>query len=216
MAPPRRYAGRVAGCAFVYSVLMRAPVTREVLQDKESRASIGAVSHHQVATQLAAWATHPHDRDEVPVAEVWVAAGEQFALGGEHTHALHAYQRAAQCKVATIPDARGFVIKAFLDLGQTDQAQEASDQLRRARPATAATYHLVGETWEEAGDLSQANQWLTRGVILAERHREVADVGLLLVARLRVRDGLGFAPDDYDDIAIDILMNNAGELLQPE
>ncbi len=184
---------------------MRAPVTREVLQDKESLASTGAVTHHRVAAQLVAWATHPHDRDEVSVADLWVEAGEQFALAGEHTQALDAYQRAAGCAVATSPDARGFVIKALLDLGRTDQAQEASDLLRRARPATAVTYHLVGETWEAVGDLNQANQWLTRGVILAQHHDDLPDMALLLVARLRVREALGFPPDDYDQDAMDLM-----------
>lgn len=61
---------------------MRAPVTWEVLQDKESRASTGAVSHHRVATQLVAWAQHPHDQDEISAADLWVAAGEQFHPGG--------------------------------------------------------------------------------------------------------------------------------------
>lgn len=184
---------------------MRAPVTREVLQDKGSLASMGAVSHHQVANQLVAWAQHPHDQDEVSVADLWVEAGEQFALADEHTQALDAYQRAVGCAVATSPDARGYVIKALLELGRTGQAQEASDLLRRARPATAVTYHLVGETWEAVGDLNQANQWLTRGVILAEHRGDLAAVGLLLIARFRVREALGFPPDDYDETAMDIL-----------
>lgn len=196
---------------------MRAPVTHDVLLEKESRASVGAMSHHHVATLLLAWAKDPQEQDELSVAELLVNAGEQFALANEHVHALRAYRRASQCEAPTSPDARGFMIGALLHLGHTQEAEELSAQLRRARPGTAVTYHLVGEAWEAAGDLNRANHWLTRGVILAEQQGARGQWAMLLLARWRVRDALGLPADDYDEAALHILQeNNADHLRQDQ
>ena len=112
------------------------------------------------------WIGAYHERDEMPVADLLVGAGERFALADEHASALDAYQRAAERPETTSPDARGYVVQALLDLGRTKEAEQVSAELRRNRPATAVTYHLVGEAWEAAGKLNEANRWLTRGVLL--------------------------------------------------
>lgn len=189
---------------------MREPVTREALEEKVARASTaGITGHRQLASQLLAWAEHPHERDEVSSADLLVSAGEQFALAEDHAGALEAYRCALECGVATSPDARGFMVQALLDQGHTREAEELSEELRRARPATTETYHLVGEAWEAAGDLDRANRWLIRGVMLAERQGAQIDWAMLLLGRLRVRRALGFPPDDYDEAALQILVNNA-------
>ena len=56
--------------------------------------------------------------------------------------------------MATSPNARGFMVQALLDLGHTREAEQVSEGLRRGRPATPETYHLVGEAWEAVGDLT--------------------------------------------------------------
>lgn len=191
---------------------MRAPLTDEVLEEKVARASAaGAEGHRQLAAQLLAWAEHPHERDEVSTADLLVSAGEQFALAKDHARALDAYRAGAAGEVATSPDPRGFMVQALLDLGRTREAQELSEELRRTRPATPETYHLVGEAWEAAGDLDSANRWLTRGVLLAESQGDQMAWAMLLLGRLRVRRALGFPPDDYDQAALDIVQDSIGD-----
>lgn len=190
---------------------MRAPLTEEALEEKAARAA-GTGGHRDLARQMLDWAEHPHERDEVPVVDLLVGAGEQFALAEEHASALDAYQRAAEREEATSPDARGFVVQALLDLDRTTEAEQASTQLRRSRPATAMTYHLVGEAWEAAGRLDEANRWLTRGVLLAEEQDAQMDWATLLIGRLRVRRALGFPPDDYDEAALQIVAESRAEL----
>lgn len=104
-----------------------------------------------------------------------------------------------------------------MHLGRLEQAHELCDQLRRARPTSPTTYHLVGEAWEKTGDLNQANQWLTRGALLAEHQRAPRAIALLLIARLRVRNALGLPPDDYDNTAVNVLPYRSTEdLPQPK
>ena len=57
----------------------------------------------------------------------------------------------------------GSSVQALLDLGHTGEAEQVSEELRRGRPATPETYHLVGEAWEAVGDLNRANRWLPAG-----------------------------------------------------
>lgn len=147
----------------------------------------------------------------MPVADLLVGAGEQFALAEDHASALDAYRRAARCEEVTSPDARGFVVQALLDLGRPAEAEQVSEELRRSRPSTAATYHLVGEAWEGAGKLDEANRWLTRGALLAEQQDAQMDWAMLLIGRLRVRRALGFPPDDYDEAALQIVAESHAE-----
>ena len=191
---------------------MRTPVTEAVLEEKIARASAaGAVGHRQLAAQLLAWVEHPQDRDEVSTADLLVGAGEQFALAGDHARALDAYRAAGECEVATCPEARGFMVRALLDLGRAREAEQVSEELRRSRPAAPATYHLVGEAWEEAGDLDRANRWLTRGVLLAESQADPMAWAMLLLGRLRVRRAVGFPPDDHDQMALDVLQDSLAD-----
>ena len=191
---------------------MRTPLTDEVVEEKIARASAaGPTGHRQLAAQLLAWVEHPQDRDEVSTADLLVGAGEQFALAGDHARALDAYRAAAECEVATSPDARGFMVQALLDLGHTREAEQVSEELRRVRPATPETYQLVGEAWEAVGDLNRANRWLTRGLMLAESQADPTAWAMLLLARLRIRRAVGFPPDDHDQMALDILQDSLAD-----
>ncbi len=191
---------------------MRTPLTDEVLEEKIARASAaGVTGHRQLAAQLLAWVEHPRDRDEVSTADLLVGAGEQFALAGDHARALDAYRAAADCEEATIPDARGYMVQALLELGHNREAEQVSEELRRRRPATPETYHFVGEAWEAVGDLNRANRWLTRGVMLAESQADPTAWAMLLLGRLRVRRAMGFPPDDHDHMALEILQGSLAD-----
>ncbi len=165
-------------------------------------ASAGGARHQELAARLLAWAAEePPDEDELSPADLLVGAGEQLALGDDHAGALDAFQAAADRPERTHPDARGFVVRALVDLGRIAEAQDVSEQLRRSRPEHAVTYAYVGEVWEEAGELDRAHRWFTRGLLLAERTRDHTSYALLLISRLRVRESLGFPPDRDDEIA---------------
>lgn len=167
---------------------MRAPLTEELLDEKAARAA-GAGGHRDLARQMLAWADHPHERDEVPVADLLVGAGEQFALAEEYASALEAYLRAAERPEVTSPDARGFVVQALLDLGRTSEAEQAAEELRRSRPNTAATYHLVRPrpvlTAFAAGRTDAALRWRCRAAFATKfvGVEAQADVGVRPLSR---------------------------------
>ena len=104
--------GPEAVSSLTYSVIMRAPVTHEALDEKATLASTGTTGHRRLAMQLLAWAEHPHEQDEFSIADLLVRAGEEFALAQDHASALEAYTRAFESEVPTSPDARGFMIQA--------------------------------------------------------------------------------------------------------
>jgi hypothetical protein len=108
------------------------------------------------------------------------------------------------------------MVQALLDLGHTREAEQVSEELRRVRPAAPETYLLVGEAWEAVGDLDRATRWLTRGVLLAESQADPTAWAMLLLGRLRVRGAVGFPPDDYDQMALDVLQDRLADHGVPE
>lgn len=72
------------------------PENRRATRTKvEPNPNPGRWGSRERAAVVVVWAEHPHERDEVTVADLLVGAGEQFALAGDHDSALEAYTRAA-------------------------------------------------------------------------------------------------------------------------
>jgi hypothetical protein len=77
-----------------------------------------------------------------------------------------------------------------------------ADDFRHARPSIADTSHMA-ENFEMAGDLTQAHRWMAMGIsrleLATESERPAAwEVEDLFRVRQRLRQALGFPPDDLD------------------
>lgn len=194
---------------------MRRPLTVEVLEGKIAHAgATGAAGHRELAAQLQSYADEPHEDDELSPANLLVGVGEQLSLAGDQEAALDAYQRAVAAGTPTSPDARAFVVRALLDLGRRAEAEQLSELVRRSRPPTSETYLFMGEAWEVAGELDQANRWLTRGALLAQEQQARSEWVMLVLGRLRVRRALGFPPDDFDEAAAAVMAESRARLAQ--
>ena len=83
-----------------------------------------------------------------------------------------------------------------------DEAREVADDLRRSDPRIVDIAHMA-EVFELHGDLKQAHRWVAMGVTRLDLAAgselpEDYEVEVLLNARRRVRQALGFPPDDLD------------------
>ena len=102
----------------------------------------------------------------------------------------------------TTPDARTLLHAALLDAGRRDEAQQVAEEFRRSRPRIA-DFADMAENFEMAGDLAQSHRWVAMGVGRVElagdeEHTSDFDLEMLLTTRRRVREALGFPPDELD------------------
>ena len=184
--------------------MSRGPVSEEDVSKVEARLGGRALERHtKAASTYEAWAAEPHPEDEVTVGRLLVAAGEQWGLAGEPERALQLFRRAVATNDEVEPDVRCYLIDALLEAGQRDEADKLAEELRRSRPDNPDAYLFVGEAYEEAGDLGASLRWFTSGMLKAMKDEAVdeVDVVLLMRARRRVREGMGFPPDEYDELA---------------
>ena len=185
---------------------MRKPLNQDDVEDVVLSARSPA-EHRAAAAQLGAWAeeTHPED-EEVTPAWLLVSAGEELALAEDHEGALQLFERAVVAEGEAVPDVRCYLHNGLLRAGQADRTRALAEEVRRSRPADPDVYLFIGEGYELVGDLPEANRWFTLGLMRVVR--EVGEEGLtdfrmvfLLNARRRVRQTLGFPPDEYDALA---------------
>jgi len=118
--------------------------------------------------------------------------------------ALELHRRAATAEGTTTPGARCLLHAALLDAGRLDEARQVADDLRRSRP-TLLDCAGMAENFEMVGDLQQAHRWASMGAnrIQLGDDSDVDDdfeVVELLNIRRRVRQALGFPPDELDEV----------------
>lgn len=183
---------------------MRNPLTPDDIERLESFARTPQ-AHRKAAAQLATWAEeqHPDDQDVTP-AELLSAAGWHLDQAGDSEAAIELYRRAVAVEGTTTPDARCMVHAALLEAGRRDEAHHVAEDLRRSGP------HIVdiatmAETFELVGDLAEAHRWAAMGVSRLELDAgtdlvDDFDVTVLLNTRRRIRQALGFPPDDLDEL----------------
>jgi tetratricopeptide (TPR) repeat protein len=164
----------------------------------------------RAAEQLIAWAAERHPADAVGVtpAALLAEAGEILDLLGDHAGALEAYRRAATAEGAVEFDVRCFMHRALVSMGKLPAARLLAEEVRRSAPADPGAYAMIGETYEQAGDLREAHRWLNLG--LQRQGGRAADDGstgqgldlfLLAIVRRRIRRALELPADAVDRLA---------------
>ncbi len=186
---------------------MRRPVTEDDVEMLEATTRRPA-DHRAAAARLTGFADEPVPGDEPSPARLLVAAAWHREQADEPAAALDLYRRAVSAPGNAAPDTRCWLHSALLTAGLANEARQLADEIRRGGPADLAIYEVVGESYEEAGDLGQAHRWFTMGT----RHVDVDALdaqddpfGYALVrARRRVRRLLELPLDALDDMVAPI------------
>jgi predicted Zn-dependent protease len=163
-----------------------------------------ADQHRAAADVLLAWAAerHPDDDEEVTPALLLVKAGEQLGFAGDPGAAVEAFRSAQTADGEVLPDVRCYLHHGLIEVGDVDGARRLADEVRRSKPTDPDVYVFLAEDYELVEDLVEANRWLNLGLrrLMAEDD-ELSDSQaiVLLSARRRVRQALGFPPDEFDE-----------------
>lgn len=185
---------------------MRGPLSIDDVDELELTAETPR-QRRAAAARLVAWSAerHPEDDAEVTPAMLLAHAGEQLTSVGDHEAALDLYRRATQAEGDVVPDVRCHLHHGLIEAGDLDAARRLAEEVRRSGPADVDVYVLIGEDYEAIGDLVEANRWMNLGLRHLIDQIEDPDgpppdvvAALFLTARRRVRDALGFPPDEFD------------------
>lgn len=179
---------------------MRSPITEDDVDELE----LSTPDHRSVADQLVEWGDEPHPRDELSPRELLTAAGEQLELAGDPEAAEAVYRRAVVAEGVSELDPRSHLMALLLERGDTEEALVLDTQLRRSRPADAATYEYMADVWADHGDDRRALGWVTRGILVHEEGPGFSDTdfAMLCLMRWRIRERQGQEPDQYDLVGI--------------
>ncbi|PYG00933.1 hypothetical protein SAMN05216184_10289 [Georgenia satyanarayanai] len=179
---------------------MRSPITEDDVDELE----FSTPDHRRVAERLIKWGDEPHPRDELSPRELLTAAGEQLELAGDPESAEAVYRRAVLAEGMSELDPRSHLMALLLERGDTEEALVLDTQLRRSRPADAATYEYMADVWADHGEDRRALGWVTRGILVHEEGSAFSDtdVAMLCLMRWRIRERQGQEPDDYDLVGI--------------
>jgi tetratricopeptide (TPR) repeat protein len=181
---------------------VRERVTYVDIERLEASATTAA-THREAATRLLGWADERRPDDEATQADLVSAAAWHLDQAGDVEGALDLHRRAVTAEGTTIPDARCMLAAALLDAGRPDEARQVAEELRRSGPRIVDIAGMA-EVFELVGDLQQAHRWVAMGMsrldVVGEADPlEDADVELLFDTRRRVRQALGFPPDEPDE-----------------
>jgi tetratricopeptide (TPR) repeat protein len=187
-----------------YGVGMRGALNFDDIEHLEVSARTPK-AHRRAAAMLAEWAAETNRDDEVTPADLLSAAGWHLDQAGDTEAALDLYRRAVAAEGTTTPDARCLLHAALLQAGRLDEARQVADDLRRARPRII-DFAAMAETFELVGDLQQAHRWAAMGVNRLDLTATVDaadddyEIVTLLDTRRRIREALGFPPDELDEL----------------
>ena len=179
---------------------MRAAINENDVEELE----FASADNRVVAGQLVEWAEQPHPADEISARELLTRAGEQLEYADDVEGAIALYRRAIDTPGDALLDPRSHLVSLRLRRGEREEADALDRELRRAGPATSATYEYMSEVWAEHGEDQRALGWVTRGILRHEQGPPFSDVDLamLCLARWQLREPAGHPPDDYDLIGI--------------
>lgn len=165
--------------------------------------------HASIARRLEDFAADPHPADAVNPAELLVTAAWHWRYAGDNARSLDCCRRAVADGGSVDPDVRGYLVSGLLHSGLTEEATALARDLMALRSTDGGLYVLVGEAFEEAGDLREATRWFTAGLVRSMRDEDApaAHAIMLMHGRRRVRQAQGFPPDDYDELSLQSVRN---------
>ncbi len=182
-------------------------LTREHFDAIESDAASSG-DYAAAARMMNELAVTGTETPEMPRAEAFLRAGEQWLLADDPARAIDEFRRALADGGRISTDARIPMARALFQLGRWHDAQELLGQVKAEDPADPRTCDLLAELLFEQADLVGALGWATAGVKLClaaagQGDEPGADVNdgelrMLLRLRYRIRNDLGLPEDDYD------------------
>lgn len=183
---------------------MREPIDLDWLDRfDEELSGASREAHAEAANTLLTWAQDPHPEDAAWPGDLLLRAAFQRSEAGDTEGALELALRASDAGISEGADPRAFATELHFLLDRPEEARAVSEDLRRSRPDTAETYWTMASIWEAHQDPKQALAWYNRGIALVEdTDGPPADLGLLCSGRWRVRQSLGLAPDDLDELGM--------------
>ena len=183
---------------------MREPIDLEWL-DRFDAGLDGAspAARAAAAEQLVAWAGDPQLQDGAQPGDLMLRAAFQLSQAGDPEGALTHAMSAAELGISHGADPRAFAVELLFSLERPEEAKKVSEDVRRSRPDEPETYWTMATIWESRGEAVQALAWFNRGIALVEdSDGPSADLGLLCAGRWRVRQSLGHAPDELDEMGM--------------
>ncbi|QWF82412.1 SEC-C metal-binding domain-containing protein [Amycolatopsis sp. CA-230715] len=164
------------------------------------------VDHAAFARELETdLVSYPEERGEI-----LLESAQQWYLAGDHERAVQRLTEVMSLGGEDGAFARASMASFLFEAGRDDEAREHLEALKRDPGATALVYANVGELFEERGDDKEALTWFAAGCakISEEDLARYGETGYsegseALHGRLRVRQAMGFAPDDFDEMVLD-------------
>jgi tetratricopeptide (TPR) repeat protein len=189
-----------------YGAGVRGPLSDDDIEMLEANARTPK-AHRKAAATLEAWATESHPDDETSPAAMLTAAAEHLQRAGDRDEALAVLRRSATAPGDVPPDKRCYLHSGLLGAGLHEEARQLAEEVRRSAPSEPDVYSFMAENYELTGDLQQALRWLTIGLRHVELPTDADELEemawqstYLLRARRRVREALGFPPDELDEL----------------
>lgn len=184
-------------------------MTREEFDSIEFDAAASG-DHAAAARQMTLLAATGAESAGMPRAEAFLRAGEQWMLADDPAEAIAGFRRAMADGGPAFVDPRVPLARALFQLGRHAEAQATISRLKAEGPTDPRICDMVAELLVERSDLIAALDWATAGVKLCLSQRsyppeprqtpDASELRLLLSLRYRIRNDLGLAEDDYDQL----------------
>ncbi|MDA2812235.1 SEC-C domain-containing protein [Nocardiopsis sp. RSe5-2] len=148
-------------------------------------------------------------------ADLLFEAAGMWSLSGDHDRAAEIFRLLSDPEIGSdfAGPAEAFRIGALYDAGRSDEADEEAARLRRRNPDDAEVWAIMGETYENRGDLRTAQEWFTAGITRTlgpaapltveaiDECDDPAEVEHLIFGRARVRREADEPKDELDALA---------------
>lgn len=163
-----------------------------------------------------------HERaqgDQAARAQLLAEAAEYYAATGHHETADQLFREAIADGGNVAGSVHGFYAEFLFTHGRDDEALEAIEQARRARPTDPDVFVVIGETLDAHDRHADAAKWLTTGLVryygdlpgITADDLDDYDGAALAAARRRARTNAGLPEDHLDELARQYLDENDDE-----